>query len=333
MAINRRNFLAASAAVALSGTVGRAWAQSGGMPVRVANGTTLGILSLPDVRAFETFLPKEGAYSPSVNYVPGAVRAIQAVLVDEADVGIATLGSGISAVLQGQDIQVFSLASGARPYLVPLAAKGITELKQLEGQEVGVISLVDSTYYLLVMMMRSQGADPTKVNWRVVGGGAGRANALLSGAVKVAMLQVGQALDLKTKGEFEVMNVPFDGLRNFIFKAFWAKKSFLDKNPEAADAIVRSHLLSTREALNKSKFMAYAPPVLKPMSEDVISRSYDILVNTGPWDPNDALLNKSAGEQTIEAMVQYGVLKAAVPFEKWAVTAHVERAVKKLGAI
>lgn len=333
MAINRRTFLAASAAAAVAGPVGRVFAQSGGAPVRVANGTTLDILSLPDVRTFETFLPKEGSFAPTVSYVPGAVRAIQAVLVDEAEVGIATLGSGISAVLQGQDIRVFSLASGARPYLVPLAAKGITELKQLEGQEVGVISLVDSTYYLLVMMMRSQGADPTKVQWRVVGGGAGRANALISGAVKVAMLQVGQALDLKTKGDFEIMNVPFDGLRNFIFKAFWAKKSFLDKNPETADAIVRSHLLATREALDKSKFMSFAPPALKPMSEDVISRSYDILMNTGPWDPNDALLNKSAGEQTVEAMVQYGVLKDSVPFDKWAVTGHVERAVKKLGAV
>ena len=51
--------------------------------------------------------------------MPGAVRAIQAVLADEAEIGISTLGSGLAAVAQSQDIRVFSLASGARPYLVP----------------------------------------------------------------------------------------------------------------------------------------------------------------------------------------------------------------------
>ncbi|MEL3892614.1 ABC transporter substrate-binding protein [Ferrovibrio sp. MS7] len=335
MIINRRSFLAASALGAFSSVVPsltpKAWAQA--KQVRVANGTTLDILSLPDVRTFEVFLPKEGAYQTSVTYVPGAVRAIQAVLVGEAEVGISTLGSGLAAVLQNQDIRVFCLASGARPYLVPVAAKGITSLKQLEGQEVGVISLVDSTYYLLVMMMRSQGADPTKVQWRVVGGGAGRANAMISGAVKAAMFQVGQALDLMEKGSFDLVPAPFDGLKNTIFKAFWAKRDFLEKNPETADAIVRAHLLSTREALNKQQFMSYAPPPLAPMTPDVISRSYDILLKTGPWDPNDALLNKTAGDETVADMVRYGVISGPVDFDKWAVTGHVARAVAKLGTV
>jgi len=333
MKINRRTFIATGAAGFVAAPALTGYAQAKPLTVRVANGTTPDILSIPDVRTFDTFLVKEGAYQPTVTYVPGAVRAIQAVMVGESEVGIATLGSGLAAVLQAQDIQVFCLASGARPYLVPLAAKGITSLKDLEGQEVGVISLVDSTYYLLVMMMRSQGADPTKVQWRVVGGGAGRANAIASGAIKCAMFQVGQALDLMEKGPFEIMQAPFDGLKNFIFKAFWAKRDFLQKNPEAADAIVRAHLHCTREALDKPKFMAYAPQQLAPMTADIISRSYDILLKTGPWDPNDALLNKAAGDETVADMVRYGVLKEAVAFEKWAATVHVQRAVQKLGAV
>ncbi|MGB6105286.1 MAG: ABC transporter substrate-binding protein [Pusillimonas sp.] len=330
--ITRRSFLHAAAACAATIGAPPIFAQSP-TNVRVANGTTLDILSLPDVRAIETFLPREGPYQGKATYVPGAVRAIQAIIAGEAEVGISTLGSGLAAVLQGQDLRVFCLASGARPYLVPLAAKGITTLKQLEGQEVGVISLVDSTYYLFVMLLRAQGVDPGKIQWRVVGGGAGRANALVSGAVKAVLLQVGQALDLMDKGEFELVQAPFDGLKNFIFKAFWAKRDYLEKNPTVADAIVRSHLLATREALDKTKFMEYAPPALAPMTPELISRSYDEVLKTGPWDPNDALLNAEAGTQTVEEMVRYKVLNAAVPFDKWAVTQHVRNATDKLGLV
>lgn len=301
--------------------------------VRVANGTTLDLLTIPDVRTFEHFLPKEAGIEGKVTYVPGAVRAIQAVLANEAEVGIATLGSGLAAVVQNQDIQVFALASGARPYLVPVVTNDIKDLKSLEGQNVGVISLVDSTYYLLVMMMRAQGVDPTKVQWRVVGGGAGRANALVAGGIKAAMFQVGQALDLMEKGPYQILSASNKGLDEFIFKAFWAKRSFLEKHADVAEAIARAHLLATREALDKARFIPIAAPLLAPMSADLVSKSYDVLLNMGPWDPNDALLNEKAGTYTVTEMVRYEVLKAPVPFDRWADPRFVRAAVEKLGAV
>lgn len=328
---DRRSFLQATVLAALGSHIPGVRAESAQQVVRVANGTVLDILSLPDVRTFEYFLPKEGGIQGKVTYVPGAVRAIQAVLADQSDVGIATLGAGLSSVLRGQDIEVFALASGARPYLVPVATKDITELKALEGQDVGVISLVDSTYYLLVMLMRAQGADPEKVRWRAVGGGAGRGNALVSGGVKAGLFQAGQALDLMEKGPFHILPASFQGTRNFIFKTFWAKRSFLENNPALAESIVRANLLSTREALDKQKFMAYAPRALAPMSASTVSRAYDMLLQTGPWDPNNALLNKPAGDSTVEQMVRYKVLAAPVPFEKWATRKYVEAAIAKVG--
>lgn len=332
MTKSRRHFLQIAAAAASTLPFARIAHGQSITNVRVANGTTPDILSIPDVRAVEHFLPRVApGVTGKATYVPGAVRAVQAVIAGEAEVGIATLGSGLAAVLQSQEIQVFALASGARPYLVPVATKELTSLKSLEGQEVGVISLVDSTYYLLVMMMQAAGADPTKVQWRVVGGGAGRANALASGGVKAAMFQVGQALELMEKGPFQILPSSFAGLKDFIFKAFWAKKSFLDGNRALAEAIVQANLLATREALDKPAFMAYAVQALAPMSADIISRSYDILRETGPWDPNNALLNKTAGDFTVNEMVRFKVLAAPVAFDKWATTDFVKAAVAKLG--
>lgn len=298
--------------------------------LRVANGTTLDILTIPDVRAFEHFLKQDTGIESEVTYLPGAVRAIQAIISDQADVGIATLNAGIAAVLQSQDIVVFSLASGARPYLVLTARNDITDLKALEGKTVGVIALVDSTYYLPVMQMRKAGADPTKVLWQPVGGGAGRGNALLSGGIQAAAFQVAQALDLEAKGPYRVINPPAEQ-EDFIFKAFWAKRSFLEKNPELATAIVKAHLNATREALNKDVFVKIAAPQLAPMTENMVSRAYDILLKMGVWDPNDALLNKAAGDFTIQEMVKYGVIAKAVPFEAWATDVYVKAAVKALG--
>jgi ABC-type nitrate/sulfonate/bicarbonate transport system substrate-binding protein len=298
--------------------------------LRVANGTTLDILTIPDVRAFEHFLKQDTGIESEVTYLPGAVRAIQAIIADQADVGIATLNAGLAAVLQSQDIVVFSLASGARPYLVLTAHNDIADLKALEGKTVGVIALVDSTYYLPVMQMRRAGVDPTKVRWQPVGGGPGRGNAILSGGVQAAAFQVAQAIDLETKGPYRVMNPPAEA-EDFIFKAFWAKRSWLEANPELATAIVKAHLNSVREALNKEAFVKLATPLLAPMSETTVSRAYDILLRMGVWDPNDALLNKQAGDHTIAEMVRYGVIPKAVPFESWATDRFVKAAVAAIG--
>jgi ABC-type nitrate/sulfonate/bicarbonate transport system substrate-binding protein len=301
--------------------------------VRVANGTTPDILSIPDVRAFEHFLPRESGIKGTATYVPGAVRAIQAILADEAEVGIATLSPGLAAVAQGQDIVVFALASGARPYLVPVTTRDVASLKDLEGKDVGVISLVDSTYYLLVMMMRAENADPTKVRWRAVGGGAGRGNALIAGGVKGGMFQVGQALDLAKSANLQVLPVSNGGVKDMIFKAFWAKRSFLEKHPDVAEAIVRAHLLATREALDKAKFMAYAPRMLAPATPESISSSYDVILRMGPWDPNDALLNPQAGAFTVKEMLRYEVITSAPDFNKWATDRFVKAAIAKLGTV
>lgn len=324
-----RMFLRVLAAIVCVISVTTLSAQAQTKKIRVANGTTLDILTIPDMRTFEHFLSKEGVES-EVTYVPGAVRAIQALIADQAEVGIATLNAGLAAVLQGQDIVVFSLASGARPYLVMAAHNEVKGLKDLEGKTVGVIALVDSTYYLPVMQMRRAGVDVKKVQWQPVGGGAGRGNALISGSVQAAMFQVAQALDLESKGPFHVVNPPKEQ-EDFIFKAFWAKRSFLEANPKVATAIAKAQLQATREALDKQAFLKIATPQLAPMPAATVEKAYDILLQMGVWDPNADLLNKSAGEHTITEMVRYGVVPKAVPFDSWATDLFTKAAAAELG--
>ncbi|WJR75809.1 ABC transporter substrate-binding protein [Bradyrhizobium sp. NP1] len=304
-------------------------ASAGPDKVRVANGTTPDILTVPDVRAFDHFLKQNTGIASEVSYLPGAVRAIQAVIADQADVGIATLNAGLAAVLQGQDIVVFALASGARPYLVLTATGDVKGLKELEGRTVGVIALVDSTYYLPVMQMRAANVDTGKVRWQPVGGGAGRGNALISGGIQAAAFQVGQALELADKG-FHIIDPPAKN-EDFIFKAFWARRSFLEANPKLATEIVKAHLQATREALDKQAFVKLAAERLKPMTEATIGSAYDILRNMGVWDPNDDLLNKTAGDHTVTEMVRFKVIEREAPFEKWATDRFVKEAVAALG--
>lgn len=323
---NRRQAIMTLMSLAMLPSHGQAAVQK----VRVANGTTLDILSIPDVRTFEHFLKQSTGIPSEVTYLPGAVRAIQAIIADQADVGIATLNAGLAAVLQQQDVVVFALASGARPYLVMTAQDGLTSLKALEGQTVGVISLVDSTYYLPVMQMRAEGVDPSKVRWQPVGGGAGRGNALISGGIQAASFQVGQALDLTQKGAFRIIDPPSQTM-NFIFKAFWAKRSFLEANPQLVTEIVKAHLLATREALDKTAFLKVATPMLAPMPENTISQAYDILVRMGVWDPNDDLLNPTTGNETIAQMVKFGIIDKDIPFDRWATDRFVKEAVAAVG--
>jgi len=319
---------------ALQTAMPSAFAQGMAKPVRVANGTTLDILTVPDVRTFEYFLPNKYGIKGEIEYVPGAVRAIQAVLTGASDVGIATLAAGLEAVDKGQDIQCFALAAGARPYFYLVGETAIKDLKDLQGKSVGIISLVDSTYYVPAMQMAVRGLDPEKVRWVSAGGGAGRANAMLSGSVQAVALQAGQALQLigQNAGKFHMFANSGKDLDKLIFKCFWAKKSWLKEHPDVAQKIVEAQLLATREALTKESFLDLSVPMLTPQTRATLSQAYDLIKEQGAWDPNGELLNKAAGDFTAQQMAQYKIIQRAPSFDAWATTQYLDRALKAVGS-
>ncbi|HVO89407.1 MAG TPA: ABC transporter substrate-binding protein [Casimicrobiaceae bacterium] len=326
--------LALVALVLLQSVGGSAWAQGAAKPIRVANGTTLDILTIPDVRTFDYYLPNKYGLKGEIEYVPGAVRAIQAVLTGASDIGIATLAAGLEAVDKGQDVQCFALAAGARPYFYLVGESSIKDLKDLQGKSVGIISLVDSTYYVPAMQMAVRGLDPASVRWVSAGGGAGRANAMISGSVQAVALQAGQALQLiaQNGNKYHMFANSGKDLDKLIFKCFWAKKSWLKEHGDIAENIVAAQLLATREALNKESFLDLAVPLLAPQTRATLSQAYDLIKEQGAWDPNGELLNKTAGNFTSQQMAQYKIIQRAPPFEAWATTEFVERAIKKVGA-
>jgi NitT/TauT family transport system substrate-binding protein len=310
---------------------GNARAQS--KTVRVANGTVLDIVSVPDVRTFEYFLPNRYGVKGVIDYVPGAVRAIQAVITDAADVGIATLAAGMEAVNKGQEIQCFALAAGARPYFYMVGETSLKSMKDLPGKTVGIISLIDSSYYVPAMQMAKLGLDPASVRWVPAGGGTGRANAMVSGSVQAAALQVGQALQVlrQAPGKYHLFANSGKDLENLIFKCLWAKKSWLKQNVDIAWKVAAAQLLSTREALNKELFLDHAVAMLKPQTRETLSEAYDLIKDQDSWDPDGKLLNRQAAEFTAEQMVKYKVIQRAPSFNDWITTEFVERARKEMG--
>ena len=308
-------------------------AQGDAKPVRVANGTTLDILTIPDVRTFDHFLPTKYGIKGEIEYVPGAVRAIQAVLTGAADIGIATLAAGLQAADKGQDVQCFALAAGARPYFYLVGESSIKDLKDLQGKSFGMISLVDSTYYVPAMQLAVRGLDPASVRWVAAGGGAGRANAMLSGSVQAVALQAGQALQLIAQNgdKYHIFANAGKDLDKLVFKCFWAKKTWLKEHADLADKIVASQLLATREALDKEAFLDLAVPMLKPQTRPTLSQAYDLIKEQGAWDPNGELLNKAAGDFTAQQMAKYKIIQRAPAFDAWATTEYVESALKLVG--
>lgn len=328
-----KNLLIAGIAAGCVAASALAGAQGSTKAVRVANGTTFDILTVPDIRTFNHYLPDKYGVKGEIEYVPGAVRAIQAVLTGAADIGIATLAAGLDAVDRGQDIRCFTLAAGARPYFYLVGESSIKDLKDLQGKTFGIISLVDSTYYVPAMQMAVRGLDPASVRWVATGGGAGRANAMLSGSVQAVALQAGQALQLIAKNgtKYHIFANAGKDLDKLIFKCFWAKKSWLTENTDVADKIVASQLLATREALHKEAFLDIAVPMLKPQTRATLSEAYDLIKAQGAWDPNGELLNKAAGDFTSQQMAHYKIIPRAPAFNSWATTEYLERALKIVG--
>lgn len=130
------------------------------------------ICAIPfEVARKHSFFAEEGLEIDLI-YLRGGVAPIQALVGGAVDYGAGSFDAVLQAVAKGAKIQRFvSTSTTPHSTLVtsPSKASTLTQLKDLEGQTVGVGELGGSAQNTVTYMMKREGADPERVKFALLG--------------------------------------------------------------------------------------------------------------------------------------------------------------------
>jgi len=249
--MQRRGFVLAGAAAALVAAPAVLRAQAIEKPkLTVAVGGKNLLYYLPLTIAESLGYFKTEGLEVTIADFAGGSRALQALVGGSADVVSGAFEHTINMQVKGQRLRAFVL-QGRAPQIVlgvnPKTMPNFKSIAELKGKKLGVTAPGSSTNVLANFVLAKAGLKPTDVAIIGVGAGSGAVAAMRSGQIDAIsnldpvitlLLRSG---DLKIVSDTRVV-AEADKIFGGPMPAgcLYAQQSFLDKNPETAQALVNA---------------------------------------------------------------------------------------------
>ncbi len=255
--MDRRHFLAASAAVAAAPSV---LAQPAAGPEKAR--VTLGVggkpllyylpLTIAERRGFF----KEEGLEVEINDFGGGAKSLQALVGGSVDVVTGAYEHTIRMQAKGQDVRAVC-ELGRFPAIVigvrRSEAGRIRSIADFKGLKVGVTAPGSSTAITMQYALVKAGLKPTDVAYIGVGGGAGGVAAMMKGEIDaishldpvIAKLEGDDAITVLVDTRTEAGTKALFGGSNPA-AVVYAKKDFIDANPNTMQRVVNAHVKALR---------------------------------------------------------------------------------------
>jgi len=177
--------------------------------ISIAPGSSSVIWVAKDMRLFE----KEGL-DPTVVFISGSVRGIQAILAGEIPIGEGGGPGLVSARLAGGDVIAIAGNINVLPYYL-VAQPSIKKPEDLKGKIGGNHIAGTTAEFALRVGLKKVGLDPARdVNLRVIGGSTDRMIALQKGIVNFTVVTeagkaIAEKLGFPTVVDMVKLEIPF----------------------------------------------------------------------------------------------------------------------------
>lgn len=209
--------------------------------MHIAFGDIASVESLNFLTAIENV--KARGVDVKVTYFKSEDVAAQAVVADQADIGVGTPYALLQKV--NAPIRIFYQLSALRFFPV-VNTDHYKGWKDLNGQEMTVHSRGSGTEAIMKLMAQKHGIEYSRISY--VPGSEVRAGAMLKGTIKATIVDAANRRVLMDKGKGKFMVLPMEGV-NASDEALYANKSYLDNNTEAVDILVEE-LIAVWRAIN-----------------------------------------------------------------------------------
>lgn len=302
--------------------------------VRMGYGSLPDLTNIHSVAMAELFMPPQGVIAEKLYFKSGPV-SVQALLSGDTDIIHGDFGVVMSALQSGADLKGFAVSAATNAYTL-VAKKEITSLKELEGRIFATSAPGDTSDYLPRILLKKEGVDITKVNWKPTGSSSARMTALLTGQIDATVVWPDAAYDLLQKGggNFQVLAVVGEKIPGFLQSVYTTKSDYIKAHPDIILAITKATIQSARWCLqNRDEFVDKAIYTLRldpSIDKPKIQQSWEFLAKSGIWDPNGGLTKQNI-ENTEGYMMEANVLTKKIPAEDYAIFDFQEKALAALG--
>ena len=224
---------------------------SSAFPVRIAL-TNVPVAYLPVILAEQLGYYRAEGLSVTIDDLPSAAKAMEALLAGSADVAAGNLEQGIQMAVEKRPVKAFVLMMGqsSRVLIVtPARAEKIRSIESLRGATVGVAGLGSVNNMFLDYLLLKHGIKPKEVTTIAIGTGGTALAAIEHQRVDAAVL-VGSEPEIAKK-RFPGMAILVDsrgisgaravyGAEGYPSSVLHATDRWLAHNPEVAHRVVRS---------------------------------------------------------------------------------------------
>lgn len=265
-------------------------------PMRIAIGDIPGFDMLNILIAVEH--AKERGLDIQVSYLHSEAIAVQAVISDEADIGV---GTPYALIQKGEPIRMFYQLSSLRFFPV-VNTRYYKTWKDLDGADIYTHARGSGTEAIMNMMAKKHGIKYKSMNYMPSSGV--RAKAMLQTKIKASIVDAERRTLLleKGKGRFAVLPLPEIKASD---EALYANMDYIKQN-EASINILIEELLTVWRLVNKNynyilagqKKYNLLPELSQGKTSEIISY-YKDFIDIGGF-PNDG-----GGEQSARADLEF----------------------------
>ncbi len=187
----------------------------------------------------------EEGIEPQLEQAGGGV-AVPALIAGDLDF----TGSGavaISAILKGAKLKVLFVVD-AHPAMQVWAQPAITNMADLKGKAIGIISRGDTTEIAIRYYLAKHDLPADYVSFAPLGPGLARSAAVASGAYPAALLNASEVEDLRSAGRLGNLHLLIDLRRelNMAYNALATSDALIASNPDLVRRMVRAILKGVR---------------------------------------------------------------------------------------
>lgn len=260
----------------------------------------------------------------------GGPLALQAIASRQVDVAPADPEGLLAAVASGHQIRGVS-APGARLSYKVAVRKDIKSIADLRGKPFAISRPGAISQYLMYPFLDSVGVPRESVQWLGVGGALERMLALRADRVKGALLHIDFAMEAANDPNIWLIKSVAELLPEYPVEMLVLRKDMMDKNPDAATAIVRSVIQACRFIVrDKDGTLDVVRKYIPGANVAILKLAYDELTRLRGFGL-DGGMTESSLKVAHDLALQNRQVDRAIPLDQWVDFRFQQRAMESLG--
>ena len=260
----------------------------------------------------------------------GGPLALQAIASRQVDVAPADPEGLLAAVASGHPIRGVS-APGARLSYKVAVRKEIKSIADLRGKPFAISRPGAISQYLMYPLLDSAGVPRDSLQWLGVGGALERMLALRADRVKGALLHIDFAMEAANDPNIWLIKSVAELLPEYPVEMLVLRKDMLDKNPDAATAIVRAVIQACRYIVrDKDGTIDVVRKYIPGANVAILTRAYDELIRIRGFGL-DGGMTESSLKVAHDLALQNRQIDRAIPLDQWVDFRFQQRAMESLG--